>query len=169
MVALLFRSTLVIAVLVSACSDEPDQLSFSSGEGAGKGFGACGCEYDDGSHGSPSIEVTCSGGSTFDNVSFFLDPGLTKTDQGVLLIFSPGDVPASYRGGGTGQYGSLGAERRVNPSKIVRSIDGVEVRWDEQDTCDAANGCAATMYHLAAGAVHGGSGGCDDFWASVDQ
>jgi hypothetical protein len=169
MVTLLVRSTLVITLLVAGCSDGPDQLSFSRGDGTGKDLGTCDCEYDDGSHGSPFIQVSCNSGSKIGDVSFFLDPTVTMADQGILLIFLPSDVPASYRGSGTGQYGSLGPERRANASKIVRSIDGIEVRWDEQDACDAANGCNATKYHLAAGAAHGGSGGCDDFWASVDQ
>ncbi len=169
MVGLLFRRTLVIAVLATACADEPDQISFSGGEGAGKDFGACNCTYDDGSHGDPFLEITCFTSSSIGDVSFFLDPTVLDADQRMSLLFVPDSVPGDYRATGTGRHGAIGSERRINASKIVRSLEGVEVRWDEQDACDAAYGCSAPKFHLAAGAAHGGSGGCQDFWASVDQ
>lgn len=64
----------------------------------------------------------------------------------------------------------LGAEQRGdNDTQIVRMIDGIEIAWEEQDTCDAARGCTFDVYHLRAGALRAGRGGCEDTEATAGQ
>jgi hypothetical protein len=155
----------VVLLLAAACSDPADSISFASTEGLGDDLDRCDCQYYDSSQGDePSLQLTCFGDI---DVSFFLDPGTMDTEQGVSLIFEP-EVPGSFGAGGFGSFHSLGPERRAD-HKIVRSLDGVTLRWAEQDACDVAYGCAGSMYHLKSGALRGGSGGCKDFWATVDQ
>ncbi|HEY4055858.1 MAG TPA: hypothetical protein VGM39_04590 [Kofleriaceae bacterium] len=162
------RFVLVVSAL-AGCTSNPEDVAFDSTSGTGGGTGGCICSYDDGSQGDPmSIEITCTEGNTFSGVSFFVDPTTPGVDQSALLIFTPSDVPANYKAGAIGQSGTLGPEKRGGGDKIIRSIDGLEFHWDEQDACNAAQGCVDT-YHLKAGAVSGGGGGCEDFWASVDQ
>lgn len=154
----------VVLLVAAACSDRADTISFDSSEGLGDDLGECDCQYYDSSHGDdPTLQITCFGDLA---VSFFLDPRVMDSEQGVGLIFEPDS--GSYGGAGFGSFHSLGSERRAD-HKIVRSIDGVTLRWDEQDGCDTAYGCDGGTYHLKSGAVRKGSGGCKDFWATVDQ
>jgi hypothetical protein len=154
----------VVLLVAAACSDPADSISFDDSEGLGDDLDRCDCQYYDSSEGDePSLQLTCFGDIA---VSFFLDPRVMETEQGVSLIFEP-DAGA-FGAAGFGSFHSLGPERRAD-HKIVRSLDGVTLRWSEQDACDAASGCSAGMYHLQSGALRGGSGGCKDFWATVDH
>lgn len=148
----------------------PDEVAFSSVEGSAAGLGLCLCTYDDGSHGDLTLQLTCTGGtSAVSTMSLFLDPRAAGAEQGVTIIFQTDRVVGSFGGGGKGQFTKLGKPRRANASKIVRDLDGVELRWDTQTSCDLAYGCESGPIELPAGALRGGGGGCKDFWASVDQ
>lgn len=153
-------------LLLVGCGGTDDQISFSGAEGAGRGQGLCDCIYRDNSHGDPSIQIACTSGLS---LSFFLDPALAAQDQGADIIFTADT--GSFAAGASGRFGKLGKERRSSSKKdeIVRDIDGVELRWNTQDACDAAYGCQGGKYHLEAGSLTGGKGGCQDFWSTVDQ
>lgn len=157
----------VALILVAACGPGPDQVAFDSGAGAGADFGACDCQYYDASQGDdPSIQITCRGGEFF-AMSFSLDSRV-MTDQDVGIIFTLDHRDGAWAAGARGSFSTLGPERR-DGQKIVRSLGGVDVTWPAQTACDAARGCQVDDYAIAAGAAHGGSGGCQDFWATVDQ
>src|SRR4051812_11275352 len=127
----MYRSAVVLLVM-AACGANADQISFDSSEGLGDDLGDCDCQYYDNSHGdTPSLQLTCFGDI---DVSFFLDPRVMDTEQGVTLIFEP-DAIGSFGGAGFGRFHSLGAERRADHN-IVRSLDGVSIRWAEQEACD---------------------------------
>jgi hypothetical protein len=154
----------VVLLMAAACSDPADSISFASTKGLGDDLDRCDCQYYDSSQGDdPSLQLTCFGDIA---VSFFLDPRVMDMEQGVTLIFEPD--AGSFGAAGCGSFHSLGPERRAD-SKIVRSLDGVSIRWSDQDACDAATGCAGGTFHLKSGTLENGSGGCKDFWASVDQ
>ncbi len=168
MVLGLMRVPVLLMLTFAACVG-PGEVAFTQSEGAGAGLGACDCSYDDGSHGDKSLQFTCThGNATFGAVSFFLDPTKVGESQGMSIIFQPSQ-PGSYAGGGTGKLTSFGKARRAEPGKpkIIHDIEGVEVRWTAQDACDVT-GCA-NSFHLEAGALSGGTGSCQDFWATIDQ
>jgi hypothetical protein len=168
MVAMYSRSVLLMA-LMFGCSDAPDAVSFDDSDGIASSVDDCDCSYDDGSHGDPSVQINCDGG-IFDNLSFYVESNVPAVDHGTQLLFGVSGEFGQFRGSGIGSFTSIGPQRRGDgPDQIVRSIEGIELQWDEQEACDAANGCAGDMFHLKAGALHAGSGGCEDFWATVDQ
>jgi hypothetical protein len=155
-----------VGLLVSACGEPPETVHFASAEGTGLGLSACTCEYYDGSEDDLNLELTCTGGNaTFADASLFLDPRASVSPNGGPIIFSPKGIPANYAGGAAGQPGTLGEAKEVE-KRILRSITGVEFRWAEQDACEVVHGCQIDSFHLLPGALHAGSGACEDFYAT---
>lgn len=149
------------------CSSSPDEVDFASFSGTANDFSDCHCQYEDGTNDTPSIQILCQGGGEIESMSMFIDPTVTGP-QGAELIFLA--TLSQWIGGGTGTFGTLGAEHRDAP-EIVRSIDGLDFTWADQVACDSTHGCldADTMYHLAAGAAHVGRGQCEDLEATISD
>jgi hypothetical protein len=152
-------------VVLAACG-APEDVAFSAREGTGAGLGGCQCQYYDGTDDDWNLSVTCvAGNGTFDSMSVFIDPRAPGTELPGSLILIPHGIPNSYRGGIAEKYAVLGEPKTVS-KKVIRSITGLEVRWDEQDTCEAARGCLFEKFHLLAGGLRAGAGGCEDYYAT---
>lgn len=162
----------VIAIAASGCSSRPDQVDFDSATGTAAGISTCDCTYDDGSQGgTPSLQISCAGSDRYDNIAVFFDATQVATDQtGLYTLITDSDAFSSYVAGSAGRFETFGGARRAEPGKpeIVHDLSGITIDWPEQAICDT-QGCSRDMTHLAAGSLHGGHGGCEDFWATTDQ
>ena len=67
---------LAFLVVLSACADAPESLSFDHRDGTGANLRDCVCAYYDGTDGDFSLQFTCtSGNDTLSSISLFVvDP-----------------------------------------------------------------------------------------------
>lgn len=165
--------SLAVVVALSgggACSDPPDVVTFASREGIAAGFETCDCLYYDGTDGAePQFQISCQGDGELGDVTVFLDSRDLGTDHRTLLLVTPANQSRSYSGEGTGRVGTLGELRDGDPNvhQQVRTIEGMDLAWASQSTCSVGSPCTPP-YDLAAGALHGGTGGCEDYYATVN-
>lgn len=158
---------LVLLVTLVGCGlGEPEDVDFDGAEGTGDGLSSCSCTYYDGTENDLALQVTCtSGNSTFESLSWFVDPHAT-TELGGSMIFISAIEPASYRAGAAGRLDPLSEPTDASETKVIRDVSGIEFRWDEQDACNVAQPCEIDSVHILAGAVHMGHGGCEDYYAT---
>ncbi len=157
-----------IAALGVGCSDVPESVSFDRAEGTASGLSDCICQYYDGTNGDLDLGLTCAGSNdTFDSISLFGDPNAVTVEGAGQILFFPRGDNTDFRAGAANTLHPLGAVTRASDTKVIRAIDGIEFRWDEQDACDSSRGCLVREFHLLAGALHAGHGGCEDYYATL--
>lgn len=156
-----------LALLLCGCPRN-DEIVFKSAEGSGAGLGSCLCSYDNGAHGNPSLQITCSSGNaSFASVSFFFDPPYDGTKkQGVTMILQAPGRAESFPGGGLGTATAPEDKELIGP-RYIRKVAKIDIDWPQQTVCDVVTGCAV-KHELPKGELKLGSGGCDDFWANVE-
>jgi hypothetical protein len=153
--------------VVSACSSPPEAITFEHSDGTGAALGDCQCEYYDGTDNDWSLELTCTAGnSTLESISVFADPRNTMGEGPSKLILIPTTIPGSYACGGGATIQPVGMTTNASSTQVIRTIDGIDLRWAEQDCCSVDQPCELDSYHLRPGSITGGHGGCEDYYAT---
>jgi hypothetical protein len=119
-------------------------------------------------NGDLNLGLTCSGSNdTFETISLFGDPNAVSVESAGEILFFPRGDNSDYRAGAANTFHPIGAVTNASSTKVIRDIDGIEFRWDEQDACDSARGCVVRELHILAGALHAGHGSCEDYYATL--
>lgn len=158
----------LLALALAACNyASHDDVSFDSTTGTAGHITECHCLYHSGVYASADIELSCLSEGEILGITPFLTPGVQGMQSASNQVMTTDDI---YACGALGVYGTLGAARRESEA-IVRSIDGLDFSWPDQDCCSIANGCGPEFppYHMLAGAMHSGAGQCEDYDAEVND
>ena len=163
-----YRLGLVVALLLGACEDLPEAMSFDQSTGTGADLRDCVCSYHDGTDGDFSLQLSCTtGNDTITAISLFADPRNTSGPGDGRLIYIPTHVPANYAGGALATIDPIGPAHDPAAVKVIRSVSNISFVWAEQDDCNVAQPCEIDSFHLLAGSVSGGHGGCEDYYATI--
>ena len=158
---------LAFVALLAACTDLPEAMSFDHSSGTGSDLRDCVCAYHDGTDGDYLLQFSCTtGNDTIESISFFADPRNTNGEGAGQMIYIPTSEPANYAGGSVAVIDPIGPPHDPAALKVIRDVSNISFRWDEQDDCNVAQPCEIDSFHLLAGEVSGGHGGCEDYYAS---